>query len=215
VRTVVLASGRGSNLRALVEAAVDGPGGASIVGVVSDRPGCEALVFAEERGIATRAVPLRAYASRELWDAALAQAVRELDPQLVVLAGFMKIVGPPLLEAYPGRIINIHPSLLPAFAGKDGPADALAAGVRITGCTVHVVDTGLDSGPILAQAAVVVLPDDDRASLHARIQRVEHRLLPSVVAWIATGAIELSPLHIRVECDARVPALVCPPIALK
>jgi phosphoribosylglycinamide formyltransferase-1 len=105
----------------------------------------------------------------------------------------MKIVGPTVLARYPGRIVNVHPALLPSFPGKDGPAQAIAGGVRVSGCTVHVVDAGVDTGPILAQGVVPVLPDDDADSLHARIQRVEHRLLPSVVHWIATGAIELGP----------------------
>ena len=190
---VVLASGRGSNLRAL-DAAIDaGRCRARIAAVVGDRPSAPALEHARERGVPTAIVAPKAYPDRDAWDAALADAIAQHAPDLVVLAGFMRIVGARVLARFGGRILNVHPALLPAFPGLDAPAQALAAGVRITGCTVHLVDAGVDTGPILAQAAVPVLPCDDAARLHARIQPAEHRLLPAVVDWIATGALVLDP----------------------
>lgn len=214
MRTVVLASGRGSNLRALAEAVDAGRCAARLVGLVTDRPGAGALALAEERGMPARIVSPKDHASRPAWDAALADGVGELDPELVVLAGFMRIVGSPMLGRFGGRIINVHPSLLPAFPGKDGPGQAIATGVRISGCTVHLVDEGVDSGTILAQGAVPVLPDDDAGSLHARIQTVEHRLLPEVVHWIATGRLVLADgaRFTDVPAAHHLSALVYPPL---
>jgi formyltetrahydrofolate-dependent phosphoribosylglycinamide formyltransferase len=163
-----------------------------VCAVLSDRGDAKGLSLAAERAIPTTIVKLKDYAERSEWDRALADAVQAFAPSLVVLAGFMKIVGPGMLAAFGGRILNVHPALLPAFPGNDGPAQAIAACVRIAGCTVHVVDGGVDTGPILAQAAVRVQPDDDAAALHARIQRAEHRLLPAVIDGIARGSISLS-----------------------
>lgn len=195
---VVLVSGRGSNLRAICDAIDGGHCDANIVGVVSDRRKAAALEFAEGRGIPTRIVPLRKGDDRDAWNESLAQQVAALNPTLVVLAGFMRVLGAPLLERFPGRIINVHPALLPSFPGHSGPQDALDGGVRITGCTVHVVDAGVDTGPIIAQAAVPVLADDTADTLHARIQVQEHRLLPSVIHQIAVGAITLHPLTVSI-----------------
>ncbi|MGB5812200.1 MAG: phosphoribosylglycinamide formyltransferase [Polyangiales bacterium] len=194
--TVVLVSGRGSNLRAICDAIDAGRCDARIVGVVSDRRNAAALEFASACGIPTRVVPLKKGDDRGQWNVALANAVIELAPRLVVLAGFMRILGAPLLSAFRGRIINVHPALLPAFPGHDGPGDAIAGGVRISGCTVHIVDDGVDTGPIIAQAAVPVLVDDTAETLHARIQVQEHQLLPSVIAKIVRGEIELDPLRL-------------------
>lgn len=190
---VVLASGRGSNLRAIATAIDEGRCAARIVAVISDKPDAAALGFAEERGIATRVVPLRKGDDRERWNHELAEAIAAFSPGLVVLAGFMRVLGAAVIERFSGRIVNVHPALLPSFPGHDGPAQALRAGVRISGCTVHVVDAGVDTGPILAQAAVPVAPDDDVASLHARIQVQEHRLFPQVIDWIARGLVTLDP----------------------
>jgi phosphoribosylglycinamide formyltransferase-1 len=154
---VVLASGRGSNLAAIFDAIDAGRCDARVVGVVSDKADAGALALAAGRGVSTRVVPLARGADRDAWNVALADAVAALTPQVVVLAGFMRILGAPLLERFPGKLVNVHPSLLPAFPGHDAPAQAVAAGVRITGCTVHVVDHGVDTGPILAQAAIPVL----------------------------------------------------------
>ena len=194
---VVLVSGRGSNLRAICSAIDAGTCGAQIVGVVSDRKSAAALEFAEERAIPTRVVSLRKGDDRDSWNVSLAKEVAALEPDLVVLAGFMRVLGAPLLERFPGRIINVHPALLPSFPGHSGPQDALDGGVRVSGCTVHIVDAGVDTGPILAQAAVPVLVDDTAETLHTRIQVQEHRLLPRVIHQIAIGAITLDPLTVR------------------
>ncbi|MGD8861651.1 MAG: phosphoribosylglycinamide formyltransferase [Myxococcales bacterium] len=188
----VLISGTGSNLEAILEAVEAGRCDAQVCAVLSDRRTAQGLALAEARGIPTHVERLKDHDSREAWDASLAERVAGYGPDLVVLAGFMKIVGPAMLARFPARIVNVHPALLPAFPGTDGPGDALRAGVRISGCTVHVVDAGVDTGPILAQAAVPVLPDDDAATLHERIKRAEHRILPGVVNAIASGRIELS-----------------------
>ena len=190
---VVLVSGRGSNLHAIADAIDAGACRARIVGVVSDRgpERCEALGWASERGVRTATVSPKAHPDRTAWDAALADAVAGFSPELVVLAGFMRIVGESFLGRFGGRTLNVHPSLLPSFPGLAAPEQAIDAGVRISGCTVHLVDAGVDTGPILAQAAVPVRPTDDAAALHARIQQHEHRLLPQVIDWLATGALSL------------------------
>jgi len=193
---VVLVSGRGSNLRAICAAIDAGTCDAKIVGVVSDRAKAAALGFAKERDIATRTVALRKGDDRDAWNESLANEVAALEPDLVVLAGFMRVLGAPLLERFPGRIVNVHPALLPSFPGHNGPQDAIDGGVRISGCTVHIVDAGVDTGPILAQAAVPVLADDTADTLHARIQVQEHQLLPRVIHQIALGAITLDPLTV-------------------
>lgn len=193
MKIAVLASGRGSNLRAIARAIDEERCAATLVAVVSDKPDAPALAFAAERGVPTAVVPPKAHASRELWDAALAEAVASFEPDLVVLAGFMRIVGVAMLARFPHRIVNVHPALLPSFPGAHGARDAIAKGVRISGCTVHVVDAGVDTGPILAQAAVPVLPGDDEEALQARIQRCEHRLLPRVLDAIARGHIVPGP----------------------
>lgn len=177
---VVLISGTGSNLAALLaaERAADSP--YEVVAVIADRdaPGLE---HARSAGIPTQVVRLSEHPDRAAWDAALAESVTAHRPALVVLAGFMKLVGPPLLEACGGRIINTHPALLPSFPGAHGVRDALAHGVKITGCSVIEVDAGVDTGRILAQSAVEVLDDDTEDSLHERIKAVEQPLLVDVV----------------------------------
>lgn len=194
---VVLASGNGGNLRAIARAIDAGGCRARIRAVVSDKKDALALAFAEDRGIETVLVPLERGADRGAWNARLGDSIAALAPDLVVLAGFMRILGEDVIARFRGRIVNVHPSLLPAFPGHDGPAQALRAGVRLSGCTVHLVDEGVDTGTIIAQGAVPVLPADDAASLHARIQRVEHVLLPSVIDAIARGDITLAPFTVR------------------
>lgn len=191
MKLAVLVSGTGSNLRAIVSAIDAGHCAAEIALVASDKESAPALAFAAERGLATAVVKPKDYADRPIWDAALAERVASVSPDLVVLAGFMRIVGASMLARFPYRIVNVHPALLPSFPGTDGPAQAIAKGVRVAGCTVHLVDAGVDTGPILAQAAVPVLPGDDAHALHARIQVHEHRLLPAVIDAIARGEITL------------------------
>ncbi len=183
-RVVVLASGSGSTLQALLDARDDA---FTVVAVGSDKPAAAALERARAAGAATFTVPPGEHPDRAAWDEALARAVAAHEPDLVVLAGFMRIVGSPLLDAFGGRLVNTHPALLPSFPGAHGVRDALAHGVRVTGCTVHLVDAGVDTGPILDQAAVRVLDDDDEASLHERIKDAERRLLVDVVARLARG----------------------------
>ncbi|MFF3569604.1 phosphoribosylglycinamide formyltransferase [Nocardia jiangxiensis] len=185
---VVLASGTGSLLRSLIEAAAE-PGYPARVAAVGVDRACAATDHADAAGIPHFRVALGDYSDRGSWDAALTEAVVAHAPDLVVSAGFMKILGPTFLARFGGRIINTHPALLPSFPGAHGVRDALAYGVRVTGSTVHLVDAGVDTGPILAQEAVAVLPEDDEDSLHERIKVVERRLLAQVVAAVATRGI--------------------------
>jgi phosphoribosylglycinamide formyltransferase-1 len=180
-RLVVLVSGAGTNLQALLDAAADPAYGASVVAVGADRPGIEALVRAEQRGVPTFVHRLRDFADRDAWDKALVATIAGYAPDLVISAGFMKLVGPAFLSEYAGRFINSHPALLPSFPGMHGPRDALEYGVKVTGVTIFMVDAGVDSGPIVAQAAVPVEPGDDEASLHERIKSVERTLLVDTV----------------------------------
>jgi formyltetrahydrofolate-dependent phosphoribosylglycinamide formyltransferase len=187
VRVVVLASGSGTLLQALLDACRRPDYPAQVVAVGADRPGVEALRRAERAGISHFVVGLGDYADRRQWDAALTKAVAAHEPDLVVSAGFLKILGPEFLRRFPSRVINTHPALLPAFPGTRAVADALAAGVQVTGSTVHLVDDGVDTGPIVAQEAVAVEPDDDESSLHERVKTVERRLLVDVVERLARG----------------------------
>jgi len=188
-RVVVLISGTGTNLAALLAAHRDPAYGARVVGVVSDRAGVPGLEVAREAGVPTAVVAPADFPDRARWDAGLAQAVAVFDPALVVSAGFMRILGPGFLDRFGGRVINTHPALLPAFPGAHAVRDALAHGVKVTGCTVHVVDAGVDTGPIIAQRAVQVTDDDDEARLHERIKDVERDLLVEVVGRVARDGL--------------------------
>jgi len=180
-RVVVLVSGIGTLLQALLDAAgPDYP--AQIVAVGADRRGAGGLRRAEHFGLPTFVVELAQHPDRRSWDAALTEAVASHAPDLIVTAGFMKLLGPAFLDRFGGRILNSHPSLLPAFPGPRAVADALAHGVRVTGTTVHLVDAGVDTGPVVAQRAVEVLPDDTEQRLHERIKVVERQLLVDIVA---------------------------------
>lgn len=186
-RIVVLASGTGSLLNALLEAAVDDyPARVVAVGVDRD---CPAVTIAAGAGIPSYIVRLGEFPDRDAWDTALAEATAAHHPDLVVSAGFMKILGAQFLSRFPGRVINTHPALLPAFPGAHAVPDALAYGVKVTGCTVHVVDAGVDTGPILAQRAVEVRDGDDEETLHERIKVVERRLLVDVLAALSTRGV--------------------------
>jgi phosphoribosylglycinamide formyltransferase-1 len=184
---VVLASGTGSLLACLLEAAV-GDFPARVVAVGTDRD-CAALDIASAAAVPTFTVRLGEYSDRAAWDAAITDATAAHEPDLVVSAGFMKILGAQFLSRFMGRVVNTHPALLPAFPGAHAVADALAYGVKVTGCSVHLVDAGTDTGPLLAQQAVAVLDDDDEASLHERIKVVERRLLVDVVESLATRGV--------------------------
>ena len=187
---VVLISGTGSNLRAIHGAIEAGRCRARIAAVISDRPRAAGLEFAQAHDIPTSTVRMRAHPDRDSWNLALADEVARYTPSLVVLAGFMKIVNADFVARFAHRIINVHPALLPLFPGTDAPAQAIDAGVRLSGCTVHLVDAGVDTGPILAQGAVRVSPNDTPETLHARIQHAEHHLLPRVIDQIARGTLE-------------------------
>jgi len=178
-RLVVLVSGTGSNLQALLDAATDPAYGATIVAVGADRDGIEGLARADRAGVPTFVVRVADFASRDDWDASLTEQVGAHAPDLVVSAGFMKVVGKRFLERF--TMVNTHPALLPAFPGAHAVRDALDYGVAVSGCTVHLVDAGVDTGPIVAQRAVEVRADDDEASLHERIKSVERDLLVDVV----------------------------------
>jgi phosphoribosylglycinamide formyltransferase 1 len=187
----VLISGRGSNLQAILTAIAAGQLDARVRLVISNRPDVEGLAFAERAGIPTRVLAHQGFPDRSTFDAALVAALHEAGVAWVVLAGFMRLLTSTFLEAFPHRVINIHPSLLPSFPGVDAQRQALEHGVRITGCTVHLVDAGTDTGPILAQAAVPVLDGDDREALAGRILGFEHELLVGVLSWIAAGRVEV------------------------
>ncbi|MEI7915713.1 MAG: phosphoribosylglycinamide formyltransferase [Mycobacteriaceae bacterium] len=189
-RLVVLASGTGSLLTSLIDAAV-GDYPARVVAVGLDRD-CPAAAIAADARIPTYTVPLAEHPDRESWDAAITAATGRHTPDLIVSAGFMKILGPQFLSTYPGRVVNTHPALLPSFPGAHAVADALHYGVKVTGCTVHLVDAGVDTGPILAQQAVEVRDGDDEATLHERIKTVERRLLVDVLAALATRGVTWS-----------------------
>jgi phosphoribosylglycinamide formyltransferase-1 len=184
-RAVVLLSGVGSTCAALLAAQRDPVFGLTVVAVGSDRPQAAGLANAAAAGVPTFAVPPRDHADRAAWDVALAEAVAAWEPDLVVCAGFMRILGPAFLDRFEGSTVNTHPALLPAFPGAHAVRDALAYGVHVTGCTVHLVDAGVDTGPVLAQATVEVRENDDEASLHGRIKTVERDLLIETLGRMA------------------------------
>lgn len=196
-RIVILISGRGSNMEALVRACRAESWPAQIVAVLSSRPDARGLEFAAAHGIATGVVDHRQYGSREAFDDALARAIDRHQPDLVVLAGFMRILTPAFVAHYAGRLLNIHPSLLPAFPGLHTHRRALEAGCKIAGATVHFVTAELDHGPIVIQAAVPVLPADDEAALAARVLAREHVIYPRAVRWFVEDALEVHGLQVR------------------
>nr|WP_286931223.1 MULTISPECIES: phosphoribosylglycinamide formyltransferase [Aeromicrobium] len=186
-RLVVLVSGSGTNLQALIDASADPAYGARIVAVGADRDGIEGLARAQRHGIPTFVDRVSDHPDRAAWDASLAETVAAYEPDLVVLAGFMKLTGPAFLDRFGGRTVNTHPALSPSFPGMHGPRDALAHGVKVTGATLFVVDAGVDTGPIVAQVAVPVEDDDDVESLHERIKTSERAML---VEWVGRLARE-------------------------
>lgn len=190
LRLGVLCSGSGSNLQAILDAVRDGRLDAEVSLVVANRD-AYALERAQARGVPTRLLSHKGHASREAYDATLVAALREAEVDLVVLAGFMRIVTDVLLTAFPDRVVNLHPALLPAFPGVDGMGQALRYGATITGCTVHLVDGGVDTGPILAQTAVAIREDETAASLAERVHREEHALLVRVLGWFAARKVSV------------------------
>jgi len=192
IPVAVLISGRGSNLQALIDACADPAFPAEIVRVVSNDPGAAGLDRAATAGIATETIEHRQFARREAFDEALNAALETAGAEIVCLAGFMRILGPAFVARWAGRLLNIHPSLLPAFPGLHTHAQALAAGVKLHGCTVHMVRPGLDDGPIIGQAAVPVLPGDDETTLAARVLAAEHRLYPRCLRLVAEGRVTVA-----------------------
>lgn len=187
----ILVSGSGTNLQAILDAVASGKLRAKIGVVLSNVATAKALDRARAAGVTTAVVDHKAHPTREAFDAAVVETLRGHGVTCVVLAGFMRIVTPVLLDAFANRVVNIHPALLPAFPGTHAQRQALAYGVRVSGCTVHFVDAGTDTGPIIAQAAVPVLDDDTEETLRDRILVEEHRLLPMVLQWIADGRVEV------------------------
>lgn len=222
IRVGVLASGSGTNLQALLDACAAGRIDAQVAVVVSNVPGAGALERAAHAGAPVEVLPSRGAVDRAAYDRALLQALQAHQVDLVCLAGYMRLVSPAFLAAFgPAaatrgcpRVMNIHPALLPAFPGLHAPRQALAYGARVTGCTVHFVDEGTDSGPVIVQAAVPVLADDTEDSLAARILVQEHRLYPQAVQWFAQGRLSLAGRTVRVDgAERAAPAvLVQPPI---
>jgi phosphoribosylglycinamide formyltransferase-1 len=196
-RITILISGRGSHMAALIDAANAGAIDGAVTQVISNRPDAPGLAYAQRHGIATTVVDHRAYPSRAAFEAALAEAIDASEPDVIVLAGFMRILGADFVQRYTGRMLNIHPSLLPAYPGTDTHRRALADRATRHGCTVHFVTPDVDGGPIVAQADVPVRPGDDPQSLAARVLEAEHRLLPQVVGWFCAGRIALDGDRVR------------------
>ncbi len=191
LRVVVLISGRGSNLQAIIDDAGDPDCPFELCAVISNRPGAAGLDCARRANIATRVVDHKSHASRESFDAALAETIDAYQPVLVVLAGFMRILTPEFVNRYDGRLINIHPSVLPQYPGLDTHQRAIANGAREHGASVHFVTVALDGGPLIVQARVPILPDDDADTLAARVLETEHRILPRVIRWFAEGRLAI------------------------
>lgn len=206
-RIVILISGRGSNMQAILEASLP----VEVAAIISNKPQAKGLEIAADHGIATAVVDHRQHASRELFDAALAEIIDSFKPDLVVLAGFMRILTEGFVNRYQGRLINIHPALLPAFPGLDTHEKALQEGVRIHGCTVHFVTPTVDHGPIVSQAAVPVLPGDTPDTLAARVLEQEHLIYPEAIRWFAEDRLRLEQDKVKLDIAlATLPALRSP-----
>lgn len=202
---VILISGRGSNMQALLEA------GLPVAAVISNNPAAEGLLFAQSRGVPTQALNHRTFPDRKAFDTALATIIDAYQPDLVVLAGFMRILSDFFVDHYHGRLINIHPSLLPAFPGLDTHERALDAGVKIHGCTVHFVTSQLDHGPIIIQAAVPVLTGDTPATLSTRVLAQEHRIYPQAVRWFLQKQLTLTGNRVEILSVSEVQEVLCSP----
>jgi phosphoribosylglycinamide formyltransferase-1 len=191
INIVILISGRGSNMRAVIEAAEHHQWPAQVVAVISNRPDAEGLAYAASKCIPTAVVESKKFGSREQFDVALQDEIDRFDPQLVVLAGFMRILTPKLVQHYEGRMLNVHPSLLPSFKGLSTHRQALEAGVKLHGATVHFVTADLDHGPIIAQVAVAVLADDNEVTLSQRVLEQEHQIYPTAIGWFVAGRLTI------------------------
>jgi phosphoribosylglycinamide formyltransferase-1 len=206
-RIVILISGRGSNLQSILDAKLY----AHIAAVISNNPAAKGIDVARSFGVETAVIDHRAFPDRASFDAALADKASSYRPDLLVLAGFMRVLSEGFIKRFSGHIMNIHPSLLPAFPGVDTHRRALQEGVRIHGCTVHFVTPELDHGPIIVQAAVPVLPDDDIERLAARVLEQEHRVYPQAIRWFLDGKLKLEGNRVMVSPDRGIPeAMVCP-----
>jgi len=206
-RIVILISGRGSNLQSILEAKLE----AQITAVISNNSAARGIDIARSFGVDTAVIDHRAFPDRASFDAALADKADSYRPDLLVLAGFMRILTEGFIKRFSGRIMNIHPSLLPAFAGVDTHRCALQEGVRIHGCTVHFVTAELDHGPIIVQAAVPVLPGDDEEHLAARVLEQDHRIYPQAVRWFLDGKLKLEGNRVTVSAGRTAPdAMICP-----
>ena len=213
-KVAVLISGRGSNMRALIEAARAADYPADIVRVISNRPDAGGLAHAAEAGIATDVVDHKAFLGRDKFEAELDRRLKDAEVELICLAGFMRLLTSRFVDAWKDRLINIHPSLLPAFPGLDTHARALAAGVRFTGCTVHFVRTEMDAGPIIVQAAVPVLPGDDEERLAARVLEAEHRAYPLALLLVAGGRASVRGDSVVIEGAAAPTGFLLNPAAI-
>lgn len=198
-RVAVLCSGEGTNLQAILAAIRRGRLRAQVAVVVSDRAQARALARARRAGVPAVVLDPSAYPSRAAYDAALARVIRRAGASWVILAGFMRILTPGFVRRFAGRILNVHPALLPAFRGAHAVRDALAYGVKVTGVTVHLVEAAVDHGPVIAQVPVPVRPGDTEATLLARVHRVEHRLYPQVIQWVVAGRLRVRGRRVRIR----------------
>jgi len=205
LRLGILASGGGTNLQSIIDQCDQGLLDADICLVISNNPGAGALERATQAGIKTACVDHRNFESREEFDQAVITTLNNAGVELVVLAGFMRIISAPFLQAFPQKIINIHPSLLPSFPGLHVQQKALDYGAKVSGCTVHFVDDGVDTGPIIVQAVVPIHPDDSEESLAARILEQEHKIYPQAIQWIAEGRVKIINRQVKIT-DSDVPA---------
>jgi phosphoribosylglycinamide formyltransferase-1 len=210
---VILISGRGSNMESLLAAVASGALPVRIAGVLANRPDAKGLVTAAAQGVPTGVVDHKQFADREAFDMAMAEAIDRFAPDLVVLAGFMRILTDGFVRRYAGRLVNIHPSLLPSFPGLHTHRQALEEGVRIHGCTVHFVTPALDHGPVIVQAAVPVLDDDDEASLAARVLTQEHQVYPLAVRWFAEGRLRLVDGRVLLSATQDATGVLIAPVA--
>ncbi|WP_462326536.1 phosphoribosylglycinamide formyltransferase [Desulfobaculum sp.] len=212
----VLVSGGGSNLQSIIDAIEDGRLDASIKLVLSNKADAYGLTRAANHGLPTAVLQHGDYDSREAFDAAMISTIRDHGADVIILAGFMRILTPGFIREFTPNILNIHPALLPSFAGAHGQRDAAEYGVRISGCTVHFVDEIMDNGPVVIQAAVPALPGEDEGELGARILRYEHRIFPQAIQWLAEGRLNIDGRHVHVQDADAIPtastpgALVCP-----